>query len=104
MEALYSSGELTTGEVMNKILTTSGNIPVIVKNLEKEGFITRTQSSTDRRKYMLKLTQKGYDLMSKLVPANIAYMDELLSLWDEEDKKQLIKLMEKFRGQYEQRS
>lgn len=104
MEALYSKGRLSTGEVMEKILTTSGNIPVIVKNLEKDGFITRNQDESDRRKYILTLTEKGKDLMDEIVPENLKFMDELISLWDDEDKEDLIKLMNKFRRKYEEKN
>lgn len=102
MEALYSKGRLSTGEVMEKILSTSGNIPVIVKNLEKDGFISRNQDESDRRKYILSLTDKGKDLMDEIVPENLKFMDELISLWDDEDKEELIMLMNKFRRKYEE--
>ena len=102
MEALYSKGRLSTGEVMEKILTTSGNIPVIVKNLEKDGFITREQDKSDKRRFILDLTEKGKDLMDEIVPENLKFMDELISLWDDEDKEELIILMNKFRRKYEE--
>lgn len=102
MEALYSKGRLSTGEVMEKILTTSGNIPVIVKNLEKDGFITRKQDEADKRRFILDLTDKGKDLMDEIVPENLKFMDELISLWDDDDKKELIILMNKFRRKYEE--
>lgn len=102
MEALYSKGRLSTGEVMEKILSTSGNIPVIVKNLEKDGFITRKQDESDKRRYILDLTDKGKNLMDEIVPENLKFMDELISLWDDEDKEELIILMNKFRRKYEE--
>lgn len=102
MEALYSKGRLSTGEVMEKILTTSGNIPVIVKNLEKDGFITRVQDESDKRRFILDLTDKGKDLMDEIVPENLKFMDELISLWDDDDKEELIILMNKFRRKYEE--
>lgn len=102
MEALYSKGKLSTGEVMEKILTTSGNIPVIVKNLEKDGFITRKQDESDKRRFILDLTDKGKDLMDEIVPENLKFMDELISLWDDDDKEELIILMNKFRRKYEE--
>lgn len=102
MEALYSKGRLSTGEVMEKILSTSGNIPVIVKNLEKDGFITRKQDESDKRRFILDLTDKGKDLMDEIVPEDLKFMDELISLWDDEDKKELIILMNKFRRKYEE--
>lgn len=102
MEALYSKGSLSTGEVMEKILSTSGNIPVIVKNLEKDGFITRKQDESDKRRFILDLTDKGKNLMDEIVPENLKFMDELISLWDDEDKEELIILMNKFRRKYEE--
>ena len=102
MEALYSKGRLSTGEVMEKILTTSGNIPVIVKNLEKDGFITRKQDESDKRRFILDLTDKGKNLMDEIVPENLKFMDELISLWDDDEKEELIILMNKFRRKYEE--
>ena len=102
MEALYSKGRLSTGEVMEKILSTSGNIPVIVKNLEKDGFITRKQDESDKRRFILDLTDKGKNLMDEIVPENLKFMDELISLWDDDDKEELIILMNKFRRKYEE--
>ena len=102
MEALYTKGKLSTGEVMEKVLTTSGNIPVIVKNLEKDGFITREQDEADRRKFILDLTCKGRSLMDQLIPENLKFMDDLISLWDDQDKKDLLVLMKKFRRKYEE--
>ena len=104
MEALYSKGRLSTGEVMEKILTTSGNIPVIVKNLEKDGFITREQDESDKRRFILDLTDKGKDLMDEIVPENLKFMDELISLWDDDEKEELIILMNKFRRKYEEKN
>lgn len=104
MEALYSKGRLSTGEVMEKILTTSGNIPVIVKNLDKDGFITREQDEADKRRFILDLTDKGKDLMDEIVPENLKFMDELISLWDDDEKEELIILMNKFRRKYEEKN
>lgn len=102
MEALYYKGRLSTGEVMEKILSTSGNIPVIVKNLEKDGFITRKQDESDKRRFILDLTDKGKNLMDEIVPENLKFMDELISLWDDDEKEELIILMNKFRRKYEE--
>ncbi|MDO5015223.1 MAG: MarR family transcriptional regulator [Clostridia bacterium] len=101
LEALYTAGELTTGEVMKKVLTTSGNIPVIVKNLAKEGYITRRQSGNDKRKYMLNLSEKGQRLMEELAPKNINHIEKSVSIWNEEEKRDLIRLLNKFRKDFQ---
>ena len=36
LEVLYHKGEMTVGQVQKKILSTTGTMPVIIKNLEKK--------------------------------------------------------------------
>ena len=40
--------------------------------------------------------------MDEIVPENLKFMDELISLWDDDDKEELIILMNKFRRKYEE--
>ena len=42
MEALYSKGDLTVSELIEKVLTTSGNMTVLISNLEKAGMVIRS--------------------------------------------------------------
>jgi len=44
MEALYHLGDLKICEIIEKTLSTSGNMTVVIRNLEKESYITRYQS------------------------------------------------------------
>ncbi|WP_235899151.1 MarR family transcriptional regulator [Suipraeoptans intestinalis] len=43
LEALYSKGDLTVGEVREKILSSVGTIPVIVNNLVGRGYVNDWQ-------------------------------------------------------------
>ncbi|MGN0708814.1 MAG: MarR family winged helix-turn-helix transcriptional regulator, partial [Anaerovoracaceae bacterium] len=65
LEALYHIGDLTVGEVKKKILSSDGTIPVVVKNLEKQGLICRRQDPADKRKSILSLTDQGKNVISK---------------------------------------
>lgn len=49
LEALYNKGDLKICEIIEKILTTSGNITVVIKNLEKEEFISKYPDPEDKR-------------------------------------------------------
>src|ERR1700755_832068 len=49
LEALYHVGPLCLSDLAKKILRTSGNLTMVVDNLEKAGLVTRTQSTKDRR-------------------------------------------------------
>lgn len=98
LEALYHKGDLTIGEVQDKILSTSGTIPVIVRNLEKEGLLVRMQDEEDRRRFNLHITEKGRDLMDQVYPENEAAIRELLGVFTQEEQENLIHYFKKFGG------
>lgn len=96
LEALYHKGDLSVGEVQEKILTTSGTIPVIIKNLEKEGFLEKTNDEKDKRRYILHITEKGRELMDIVFPENEAIIISMISRWSREEQEQILKYMKKF--------
>lgn len=98
LEALYHKGDLSVGEVQEKILTTSGTIPVIVRNLEKEGLLEKTNDEKDKRRFILRITKKGRDLMDLVYPENEAVIVSMISTWSKEEQEQILKYMKKFAG------
>lgn len=97
LEALYHIGDLTVGEVKEKILSSDGTIPVVVKNLEKRGLLYRKQDPNDKRKSILSLTEQGRKVISEAYPVNEKMIRDQLSVWNGEEKRQLIALLRKFR-------
>lgn len=97
LEALYHKGPLTVGEVQERILTTSGNIPVIVKNLEKCELLSRQQDEQDRRKFILTLTSKGRALIDEVFPQNEEIIKKSFAVWSDEEKIQLRELLQIWR-------
>ncbi len=96
LEALQSKGELTVGEVKDAILSSDGTIPVVVKNLEKLGYIFRKEDPTDKRRSILALTEAGKEIIAEVFPKNMAMIQNELSVWNEREKKQLARLLKKF--------
>lgn len=96
LEALHHSGDLTVGEVKEKILSSDGTIPVVVKNLEKQGLLFRKQDPSDKRKSILSLTEQGRALIEKAYPENAEMIREQMSSWTQDEKKQLSVLLRKF--------
>jgi MarR family 2-MHQ and catechol resistance regulon transcriptional repressor len=97
LEALYNLGDLSVGDVKRKILSSNGTIPVVVKNLEKQGLISRKQDPHDRRKSILTLTDKGRKIIAEAYPRNDRMIHEQMAVWSEEDQRQLEKLLAKFK-------
>ncbi|MGI6178133.1 MAG: MarR family winged helix-turn-helix transcriptional regulator [Eubacterium sp.] len=97
LEALYHLGDLTVGEVKEKILSSDGTIPVVVNNLEKRGLLVRKKDERDKRKSILSLTEKGEKLISEAYPANEEMIHDELSVWTKEEKSRLADILNKFR-------
>lgn len=98
LEALYHKGDLSVGEVQDKILSTSGTIPVIVKNLEKEGFLEKRNDDKDKRRFILHITQKGRELMDIVYPENEEIIISMMNIWNKEEQEEILKYMRKFGG------
>ncbi|WP_298703709.1 MarR family winged helix-turn-helix transcriptional regulator [uncultured Veillonella sp.] len=93
LEALYSKGNLTVGEVRRAILSSIGTISVIINNLVKMGYIERLADATDKRVSILQLTEAGHAVISNIVPENNAMIQNSFEVLTHEEKMQLVNLL-----------
>lgn len=98
LEALYHKGDLTVGATQKLILTTSGNIPVVVKNLENRGLLERLPHPEDKRSILLHITEAGKSLIKEVFPQNEAIICRLINTWSLEEQDYLIQQFKKFGG------
>jgi MarR family 2-MHQ and catechol resistance regulon transcriptional repressor len=85
LETLYHLGPLCQGEISNKLLKSSGNITLVLDNLEKRGLVQRTRGQQDRRMVSISLTSIGKELISRVFPLQAAVITaEMSALTDEE--------------------
>jgi MarR family 2-MHQ and catechol resistance regulon transcriptional repressor len=68
LEALYHLGPMCQAELGRKQLRTSGNVTMVVDNLEKSGLVRRRREGSDRRYVTVHLTEKGQRLIEALFP------------------------------------
>ena len=68
LEALHHKGPLCQRDIAAKILKSSGNITMVIDNLEKRGLVRRERDSQDRRYLTVYLTDKGTALIAKAFP------------------------------------
>ena len=78
LEALYQLGPLSQREIGQKILRSSGNITMVIDNLEKTELARRERNEADRRFFIVHLTDKGYNLINKIFPPHAAVIAENL--------------------------
>src|SRR6266508_1615661 len=55
LETLYHLGSLCQGQLSQKLLRSTGNMTMVVDNLEKNGLVRRVRSSEDRRMINIEL-------------------------------------------------
>ena len=59
LEALHHKGPLCQRDIAAKILKSTGNITMVIDNLEKRGLVRRERDSQDRRYLTVYLTEPG---------------------------------------------
>ena len=66
LEALYHKGPLCQRDIAAKILKSTGNITMVIDNLEKRALVRRERDSQDRRYLTVFLTDAGTGLIAKV--------------------------------------
>ena len=62
---LWEKDGLTVGEICKRLMLDSGTLSPVLKKLRQEGYIEKTQSTTDERSFIISLTEKGRALQEK---------------------------------------
>jgi MarR family transcriptional regulator, 2-MHQ and catechol-resistance regulon repressor len=95
LEALYHIGPLCLGELARKLLKTSGNLTMVVGNLQKRGLVTRTRQAADRRFYLVSITEKGRKLIAQVFPRHVKRIVAAMSALSPAEQKALAALARK---------
>ena len=95
LEAIYHLGPLSQKNLGQKILRTSGNITMVIDNLEKRSLVKRERDALDRRMFIVHLTGEGQKLIRKIFPSHAALITSELSVLKTADQKTLGDLCRK---------
>ncbi len=87
-----SAGEIVEQSSMDKV-----NVSRAISGLRKRGFLKRDIDGEDRRRAVLRLTDKGAEAFDRLVPQVLQLESDLLSGLSSEERTTLLNLMEKVR-------
>ncbi|WP_097025456.1 MarR family winged helix-turn-helix transcriptional regulator [Clostridium peptidivorans] len=98
LEILYHKGDLRVCEIIDKILSTGGNMTVVIDNLVKENLVKRCIDPKDRRVNLISITEEGRNLISEIFPKHLQNINEIFRVLTSEEKKNLISLLKKLSG------
>ena len=93
-EALYHLGPMSLSDIARKVLTTGGNLTMVVGNLEKRG-LARQACPEDKRVLIVVLTAKGKTLLRDIFPKHAAAIVEFLSVLSPDEQEDLGDLCRK---------
>lgn len=82
LEVLYQKGDLCVKEIQERVLGTNGNIPLVIKNLERNGLVFRKKKSDDARFSIIKLTAAGQAKMQTAYPEQQQRLQDLLKNYE----------------------
>ncbi len=95
LESLYHLGPMCQGEVSAKILRSTGNMTLVLDNLEKRGLVRRERDTDDRRMVIISLTEAGREVISRILPRQIAAIVEEMSVLTSEEQATLGRVCRK---------
>ena len=95
LEILYHKGDLRIREIIEGTLSTGGNMTVVIENLEKTGFVSRYPDPKDGRASLIRITDKGRDLMDRSFGDHVENISDIFNVLDVQEKQNFIQLLKK---------
>lgn len=95
LEALYHLGTLSQVDLAQKLLKSTGNMTIVLKNLEKRDLISRERDSEDNRYMKVCLTGAGRTLLESILSQHVAGIVEEMSVLTADEQNQLARLCRK---------
>ena len=95
LEALYHLGPMSQSEIGQKILRSSGNMTMVIDNLEKRQLVKRERSQADRRFLIVHLTVKGRKLISEIFPSHATEITREFDVLTASEQRTLASLCKK---------
>jgi MarR family 2-MHQ and catechol resistance regulon transcriptional repressor len=95
LEALYHLGPLFLGDLARRILTSSGNLTLVVDNLQKRGLVKRKQQGKDKRFILAAITPAGTKLIARIFPEHARRITEIMARLKPDEQQRLGDLCRK---------
>jgi len=91
---LREFGELTMGELCQKMYLACSTATDLIDRMERNGLIERVRDTADRRVIRLKVLAKGSSVIDEVLEARRGYLATILAEIDVADKERLIQSLE----------
>tara|TARA_R100000027_G_scaffold67755_1_gene68582 strand:- start:8308 stop:8757 length:450 start_codon:yes stop_codon:yes gene_type:complete len=104
LEVLLHKGPLPVSEIGEKVLLTSGSTTTAIQRLEKRGWVGRSKDHVDGRIVRIHLTPEGKSLIEASFQEHSERLDDLFSVFSEDERDQFASLIRKIGLEAEKRN
>ena len=95
LEALFHGGPLCQRDLARKILKSTGNLTMVIDNLEKRRLVQRERDAADRRFITIHLTAAGRELIASIFPQQAAAILAEMTVLSKDEQDELGRLCRK---------
>ncbi|MGX4669774.1 MarR family winged helix-turn-helix transcriptional regulator [Cerasibacillus sp. JNUCC 74] len=93
LQWLLEEGDLTIGELSNRISLAFSTTTDLVDRMEKNGLVERVRDTNDRRVVRIHVLNKGKTIIHEVIGKRQQYLGEVLENFSEEQIEQLYDLL-----------
>lgn len=98
LEALYHKGPMSINQIIHTVLSTPGNMTVVINNLERDGMVSRCDHPDDNRSVLVTITEMGRSRIEEIFPVHLKDLEENFAALSPTEKTQLIGLLKKLKA------
>lgn len=80
-------------ELSEHLVVSNGNVTGVVERLVSEGLVARQNLETDRRAFLVQITEKGRTLMDAMTSEHLGWIDDMFNEVSETDAARGISIM-----------
>lgn len=95
LKEISLAGKCTMSDVASQLYIALPTATVLINKLVALGYVKRSTVRKDHRVTVLTLTPQGKEKIDKVVAIKIAHAGKILSKLDAEDKKDLLRILQK---------
>lgn len=95
LEVLYHRGDLQVGAITKLIMSTPGNVTVVVRNLSRDGLVETIPSAEDNRVRIVAISEKGKALIGGMFTQHAAHLKSYFEMLSDDEMVVLYDLLRK---------
>lgn len=99
LKQLYDHEPCTLSELSGSIFSGNSNMTTLIDRMENDGLVKRTDDSRDRRIKKVLLTEKGREIVPKIIPEYRSFLHQMMiQCVTPDEQRQLMELLSKIMG------